>query len=1334
MCGIAGIFVPSRAAFRADAAIASLKAMTLTMGHRGPDGHGHWADETGRCFLGHRRLSIIDTSDAGLQPMSGADGRWVITFNGEIYNYRELKPELQALGVQFKGRTDTEVLLEAVARWGHAALPRLDGMFAFAAFDRVTGKILLARDAFGEKPLYYTTLADGAIAFASELQALELLPGFDAAASLDAMAEVLTFQYIGAPRSIYQAVRKLEPGCWMEIDADGDITTGRYFQFEPRGASVGSRSLADLADELEDILVRSLERRLIADVPLGAFLSGGVDSSVVCALVRRRLKVPLKTFSTGFSDAPESEHLIARAFAEHLGTEHYENLVSPDVSGFLDRVGGLLDEPNGDSSCLPTFLLSQFVREHVTVAVSGDGGDEMFGGYGRYFATLEDRNRSRSGAAAAAFRPGEIYYGNRILVGEEAFIRDLFGFVPEEFEAHLGRLRGELNDSLDSGLLEGMRRQDVDNYLPGAVLPKVDRMSMRNSLEVRTPFLNVELARFAQRLPESVLAQDGRGKLVLRELAYRYLPRDLIDLPKKGFGLPMSDWARGSLLKVAQDLLLGDGGRLASAFGWTNLNRYFQHQSRNFSAYQLWGVVMLEQWLRQHPAVLPNVGGQPSTPPRPVLDAVEVAPSIYLVAEGVDAKGVDPLKNPAFNRVLAPSIMRIFDLAHGAAPAVVQNGLVRLPTWGEPLNPATAPGADKLAGATLVFAELGAMSRFDYPEYNKYLAAGVRRILLPNPVCDNEVYELELRRRGRLARVAAAARLFRNRAGGVACSSKLRSLFGLQPMAEASGHFKTGGFETIEATPDVDITNRYALFEGHLQLLPLHGHHHELERQSGRYSVWNQGLFFSPIVRTRAAKFPYWFVPINAATEPHLPIGIKVYKGGRPGEATPDPDRVIGRLAARSEPVSLRPGDRVVVHTHSLPPGGAERQWLYLAQALKDAGYDVVFVTSHPLRGSNGHYLPDLVRSGIAHVDASHVGFLQEMSMMARYPVLRELAESWIGGGGAATRMTQLAAVFEDLKPKVVFAQLDEPNVVAGLAALAVQVPRVVVSFRNYNPTNFPYLYASWFLPAYQLLARSPNTVFSGNFHGGNEDYARWIGIEPARVAHVPNAIEPRTFPPAHPEAVDGIRKALAMRPADKLLLGVFRLSEEKNPFLFVDICIRLCNERKDLVCAIAGAGRLERVLLDRIDKAGLAERVRLLGPRRDMNVIMSAASLLLQTSEHEGMPNAVMEAQMLGVPVVATAAGGTVDVVVDGKTGVLCPLGDEEALIAACCQVLDNPAMAKAMGDAARKRMLSEFRKDQLAQRYLRAVDPHATWLDPEPETLPANGPAPSVERVPSA
>ncbi len=356
--------------------------------------------------------------------------------------------------------------------------------------------------------------------------------------------------------------------------------------------------LADLADELEDILTRSIRRRLIADVPLGAFLSGGVDSSTVCALVRRKLDIPLMTFSTGFAGAPESEHLTARAFAKHLGTDHHEEILSPDAADFLLHIGQYLDEPNGDSSCLPTYFLSRFARRHVTVAVSGDGGDEMFGGYGRYFGLPSSS-------------PGDAYFGSRILIMAEEQLADLFGFIPEKFASHLGRLRAEVNGAQGRLLCE-MRRSDVDNYMPGAVLAKVDRMSMQHSLEVRTPFLSTELARFAERLPDSVLVQNGRGKQVLREVAYRYLPRKLIDLPKQGFALPMSDWARTSLLDVASKLVTSDDGRLLSMFGAKRINDFMRRQQTQgqFSAYQMWSVAMLESWLRHHPVKLPSVADQ----------------------------------------------------------------------------------------------------------------------------------------------------------------------------------------------------------------------------------------------------------------------------------------------------------------------------------------------------------------------------------------------------------------------------------------------------------------------------------------------------------------------------------------------------------------------------------------------------------------------------------------------------------------------------------------------------------------------------------------------------
>jgi asparagine synthase (glutamine-hydrolysing) len=485
-------------------------------------------------------------------------------------------------------------------------------MFAFAAFDQETGQLILARDPFGEKPLYYAELPDCGLAFASELQALEKVPGVDFGVSMDSVAELLMFQYIGAPRTIYTQVKKLPPGHWLVSYPGQAPRTGRYFDFRPGAKGFDSRPIEQLADELEDILVRSLRRRLIADVPLGAFLSGGVDSSTVCALIRRKLGVPLKTYTIGFAGASESEHETARLFARHLGTEHNERIVTPQASEFLFGIGRLLDEPNADSSCLPTYLLSAFARESVTVALSGDGGDEMFGGYGRYFQTLDESGRR--GHAAAPWNPGKAYYSNRILVSTEEHLIELLGAVPAGAAEHLRRLREALSDPA-TPLLCRMRQTDVENYMPGAVLPKMDRMSMQHSLEVRTPYLNTELARFAERLPQAAMYADGRGKRLLREIAYRYLPRELIDLPKQGFGLPMTRWGRKELLDVAGRLLESGESRVQASLGTAAIARFMKRQGSHngFATYQVWALAMLESWLRHHPARMPQWTPVPSS-------------------------------------------------------------------------------------------------------------------------------------------------------------------------------------------------------------------------------------------------------------------------------------------------------------------------------------------------------------------------------------------------------------------------------------------------------------------------------------------------------------------------------------------------------------------------------------------------------------------------------------------------------------------------------------------------------------------------------------------------
>ncbi len=600
MCGIAGIHRSGRAVGTDPQTVA---AMSDRLRHRGPDGEGQWRDAQGRCTLGHRRLSIIDTSDAGLQPRVSADGRWAISFNGEIYNFEALRAELEQEGVRFATRTDTEVLVEAIAVWGWRVLDRLDGMFAFAAFDTRTGELHLVRDPFGEKPLYWTRLADGGLAFASELRSLEAMPGFQASVSLDAVAELIGFQCIAAPRSIYAQVQKLEAASRLTVGRGGAISQHRYWRWQPAETGLDKRPIGELADELEALLVDSLRGRLISDVPLGAFLSGGVDSSTVCALIRRRLDRPLTTFSMGFKGAPESEHEAARAFAAHLNCDHHDLVLEPDAIAFLAEAGTLLDEPNGDSSCLPTYLLSQFARTKVTVALSGDGGDELFGGYGRYLGTLEEQLVHQHGNLPG-WRPGETYYRERVAVADATVVGGLLGGMPSGEGTRLDALRAHLDGVPTERLLREMRRLDLADYMPGAVLPKVDRMSMACSLEVRTPFLNRALADFAARLPDAVLVQPGRGKLVLREVAYRHLPRELVDLPKQGFALPLSDWARGHLLAVAQ-ASLGPASALRALVGGAGLDDFMVVQATpgRFSPYQLWGVLVLESWLRARPGL-----------------------------------------------------------------------------------------------------------------------------------------------------------------------------------------------------------------------------------------------------------------------------------------------------------------------------------------------------------------------------------------------------------------------------------------------------------------------------------------------------------------------------------------------------------------------------------------------------------------------------------------------------------------------------------------------------------------------------------------------------------
>jgi asparagine synthase (glutamine-hydrolysing) len=560
VCGIAGYVGGSPALGPSDL----ITRMCRTLDHRGPDDAGVWADETGRVVLGHRRLSVIDLSPLGRNPMAWDGGRLRITYNGEVYNYRELRDELEHDGCRFHSQTDTEVILAAYDRWGDDCVHRFIGMFAFAIWNEAGQCLFMARDRLGKKPLYYWHGADGRLAFASELKALVADPAFPRAVDPDAVRLYLRYGYVPAPLTIYGAARKLPPGHTAVYEA-GRLTISQYW--DPVAIALAEPlaiSTAEADAQLEVLLRDAVERRMIADVPLGAFLSGGIDSSLVVALMQEVGSTRARTFTIRFDNPEYDESSHAAAVARHIGTDHHEETCGTrEMLELVDRLPEMFDEPFADSSAIPTWLVSQITRQHVTVALSGDGGDELFFGYPRYFyATRAEwllgaprpirRTVARVAAAAPwrrVRRAADVLrdddgdpYGRFVAWWGGAELSRMAGTVPAHpaYMAALQRL-GPLQPTARPPVL------DVVSYLPDDILTKVDRASMAVSLETRCPLLDHRVAELALRLPLS-MRTDGRiGKMPLRRLLEKRVPRALIDRPKMGFGVPLADWFRGPL-------------------------------------------------------------------------------------------------------------------------------------------------------------------------------------------------------------------------------------------------------------------------------------------------------------------------------------------------------------------------------------------------------------------------------------------------------------------------------------------------------------------------------------------------------------------------------------------------------------------------------------------------------------------------------------------------------------------------------------------------------------------------------------------------------------------
>jgi asparagine synthase (glutamine-hydrolysing) len=639
MCGIAGIH--TLAALPSSELEGAVRAMTATLAHRGPDADGVYLDRS--LALGHRRLSILDLSEAGAQPMTSEDGRYTLVLNGEIYNHLELR---ELLGPRpWRGTSDTETLLAGLERWRpEKALERLRGMFSFAFWDARLRTLLLARDRLGEKPLYYARIGQTFL-FASELKALRAHPEFDPEIDREALAGYLRHSYVPGPRTIYRDAKKLQPGHMLRVDMDGMHEPEPYWSLRGTldAAEPFDGSPCDAADRLEALLREAVRGQMLADVPLGALLSGGIDSSLIVALMQAENPGRVRTFTIGSADPAYDEAAHARAVAAHLGTEHTELVARPEDA--LELVGLLpemYDEPFADASQLPTRLVCGLTREHVTVCLSGDGGDEFFAGYNRHFWApgLWDRfsrvpsplRRTFAAALRAASpRSLDTAFGLLGAVLPEKYrqrtpgqkLHKLAQALParsrEEMYALLASIwpdpasllvrgtepiqlwqrPGEWPKNL--GFARWMQYMDAATYLPDDILVKVDRAAMSVSLETRAPYLDHKVVEFAATLPPEMQAEPGRGKLLLRRVLERHVPRELFERPKTGFGIPLGLWLRTALRPWAEELLgekrLEEQGLLRPApirKAWKD-----HLAGRADNEYKLWNVLMLQAWLER---------------------------------------------------------------------------------------------------------------------------------------------------------------------------------------------------------------------------------------------------------------------------------------------------------------------------------------------------------------------------------------------------------------------------------------------------------------------------------------------------------------------------------------------------------------------------------------------------------------------------------------------------------------------------------------------------------------------------------------------------------------
>ena len=647
MCGINGFYSRSSSTFNN-----VIVKMNSAVSHRGPDTNGAWVDIDSGIVLGHQRLSIIDLSSAGNQPMHSSSGRYILTYNGEIYNHLEVRRELERCNsnIRWKGNSDTETLLEAVDFWGiETSLQKIDGMFAFGLWDKKIRRLILARDRIGEKPLYFGWQGKGdnkVFLFGSELKALKVHPEFNGEINRDVISLQLQHNYIPAPYSIYKDIHKLLPGHYLQLNED-DLKKNllplskSYWSLTEHAINGNRKQLTlcedDILKNLEGYLLSSVKKQMISDVPLGAFLSGGIDSSTIVAMMQSQSNKPIKTFTIGYSEDNFSEAPYAKEIAKHLGTDHTEFFVSPKKAmEVIPSLPTIYDEPFSDPSQIPTFLVSQLAKQDVKVALSGDGGDELFCGYKRYVMSKKFWNifrlmpitlRKILASGIGSISPQDWNKISKLLPGLSTYSN--FG---DKVHKGLGLLEAKtlydlyytlntqwhnsnevLINSKDQGTLmttfkpelKGLDSQqqmmvlDSLTYLPDNILVKIDRAAMASSLETRVPFLDHKLIEYVWKIPQSLKLNNGQGKWILKKILNQYVPNDLTDRPKMGFGVPIETWLRGPLKEWAEDLLNEERLKQEGYFDPKVVrDKWNEHITgkRNWKS-SLWGILMFQSWI-----------------------------------------------------------------------------------------------------------------------------------------------------------------------------------------------------------------------------------------------------------------------------------------------------------------------------------------------------------------------------------------------------------------------------------------------------------------------------------------------------------------------------------------------------------------------------------------------------------------------------------------------------------------------------------------------------------------------------------------------------------------